>query len=141
MWRNSHAKWNGQEPDETRRLYDEETVQQLQRENAELKQAKLGTDLLNAELVGDLASAKWRLAEAEKDAEIGAAVNRACKELPEGYFIVICLEKDAGDIQLQCPDYNLSRNDFEHEADTFGGQINAATDAAIAKGAEVGNGN
>lgn len=42
-----------------------DATRELQRENAELKQAKLGTDLLNAELVGDLASAKWRLAEAE----------------------------------------------------------------------------
>lgn len=78
-----------------------------------------------------LKAAKQQLAEAERDAEIGAAVNRACKELPEGYFIVICLENGAGDIQLKCPDYRLSRNDFEHEADTFGGQINAAIDAAL----------
>ena len=66
-----------------------------------------------------------------KDAEIGAAINRACGVLPEGYHIAIWLEKDSGDVELQCHDFQLSRNDFEHESDTFGGQINAAINAAI----------
>jgi hypothetical protein len=61
--------------------------------------------------------------------EIGAAMERACRDLPEGFGLEIWLEKDAGTITLHLPDTDATDDQFDR--DTFGGQINEAIEFAI----------
>jgi len=81
----------------------------------------------------ELAETHAELAQCRQDAEIGAAVNRACEALPARTLIEITLEQGAGIVRLFLPDTDAQLDEFEHEADTFGGQINAAIDAAISQ--------
>lgn len=60
---------------------------------------------------------------------IGKAVERACRELPEGFDLHIELEKDAGNLRLYFPDTDASVDQFD--ADGFGGQIDEAINMAI----------
>jgi hypothetical protein len=80
-----------------------------------------------------LNEAALALAAAQEDGEIGRAVNRAARELPEGYELSIELERGAGTVRLY-PHKGEPMHDFE--AETFSGQINQAIDAARAKGGE-----
>lgn len=68
-------------------------------------------------------------ADAERQLEIGRAVERACRELPhESDGIELRLERDAGTV------YYLKNGCWIHieGGDSFGDQINEAIDAAIA---------
>jgi hypothetical protein len=65
----------------------------------------------------------------KKNAEVGAAIQRACGELPEGFDIHIELENGAGGVCLYEPNSDVSFDEFD--ADTFAGQINKAIDHAI----------
>lgn len=61
---------------------------------------------------------------------IGAAIERAAAELPEGCDLHIEIERHAGNVVLYLPNSDASKSDFEgHE--TFADQINAAIDWAI----------
>lgn len=74
-----------------------------------------------------------RDAQQEKDAarwvEIGKAVERACRDLPEGYDIHIELERGAGTVRLYLADTDADMSDFEN--DTFAEKIHAAIDATL----------
>lgn len=61
---------------------------------------------------------------------IGAAIERAAAELPEGCDLHIDIERGAGTVRLYLPNSDASKSDFEGH-DTFAGEINAATDWAI----------
>lgn len=68
------------------------------------------------------------------DATLGSAIQRACRDLPEGFIVSVSLEKDAGTLELCLPDTDAALDDFDGE--TFADQIHAAIDAAkAAKGA------
>ncbi|MGK9045872.1 hypothetical protein KXR63_00735 [Stutzerimonas chloritidismutans] len=68
------------------------------------------------------------------DATLGSAIQRACRDLPEGFIVSVSLEKDAGTLELCLPDTDAVLDDFDGE--TFADQIHAAIDAAkAAKGA------
>lgn len=67
----------------------------------------------------------------QRQLAIGQAVERACKELPEGAEIQIYLERGAGTVHMT----DWDGNEFDHfdEAhNDFACRINAATDGAIA---------
>lgn len=66
----------------------------------------------------------------DRQREIGAAVARACAELPEGFDLHIELERNAGSVILYLPDTDASESEFE--SDTFAGKINKAINYAIA---------
>lgn len=59
---------------------------------------------------------------------IGKAVERACKDLPEGFDLHIELENGAGTVKLYLPDSDSYMDDFD--GDTFADKINAAIDFA-----------
>lgn len=65
-----------------------------------------------------------------KDAALGSVVQRACRDLPEGFIITVWLEKDAGTLELCLPDTDAALDDFD--GDTFAEQISNAIDAAMA---------
>jgi hypothetical protein len=60
----------------------------------------------------------------ERHREIGAAVERACRELPDGFDLQLELEKDAGTVRLDVADTDASIDEFA--GDTFADHINAA---------------
>jgi hypothetical protein len=65
---------------------------------------------------------------------IGAAIERAAAELPEGYDLLIELEKDAGTVTLLIPpmgDDEGGQALHKWDGDHFGHQINRAIDHAI----------
>lgn len=64
------------------------------------------------------------------DATLGSAIQRACRDLPEGFIASVSLEKDAGTLELCLPDTDAVLDDFDGE--TFADQIHAAIDAAMA---------
>lgn len=64
-----------------------------------------------------------------RDAAIGAAVERAARDLPFGYDIRIEIERDAGTVSLYGPDCEEIRLDFD--GDTFAGEINTAVYTAL----------
>lgn len=70
--------------------------------------------------------------------ETGRAVERACKELPEGFDLHIELERNAGTVRLYLPDGDASMDEFD--GDTFVDHINAAIDQAVEQAASNGNG-
>lgn len=65
---------------------------------------------------------------------IGAAIERAAAELPEGYDLMIEIEKDAGTVTLLIPpmgDDEGGQALHDWDGDDFGHQINRAIDHAI----------
>lgn len=68
--------------------------------------------------------------DAQRWIEIGKAVERACRELPDGFDLHLELENGAGTVRLYLPDDDASLDDFE--GDTFADRINFAIDAALA---------
>jgi len=68
------------------------------------------------------------MATREQHEAIGAAVERAAAELPEGCDLYIEIERHAGNVVLYLPNSDATKSDFE--ADTFAGQINKAIDWA-----------
>lgn len=70
-------------------------------------------------------------ADTQHNADIGAAVMRACKDLPEGAEIQIYLERGAGTVHMTDWDGN-EFDHFDEDHEDFACRINAATDGAIA---------
>lgn len=70
-------------------------------------------------------------AETQRNADIGAAIQRACKELPAGAEIQIYLERGAGTVHMTDWDGN-EFDHFDEDHEDFACRINAATDGAIA---------
>lgn len=70
-------------------------------------------------------------AETQRNADIGAAIQRACKELPAGAEIQIYLERGAGAVHMTDWDGN-EFDHFDEDHEDFACRINAATDGAIA---------
>lgn len=62
-----------------------------------------------------------------EELSIGKAINRAARDLPEGWGIRIDLERDAGVVFLVDPDDNETMSE---NGELFSDQINAAIDAA-----------
>lgn len=65
--------------------------------------------------------------------KLGAAIERAASELPEGYSLCLDIEQGAGTVSLLLPDTDAVLEDFY--GDTFVDQINRATDCAVARAA------
>lgn len=83
-----------------------------------------------------LAAGQGKDSERYRHQEIGKAIERACKELPDGFEVEVMLERGAGTVTLYCPEgYGT---DEGHDADTFDEQINHAIDAAMKAGAQGG---
>ena len=84
----------------------------------------------------DLARLRENAAEADelrKDAEVGAAIQRAAKDLPEGCDICINIESGAATVELYLPDTDASF-DMDVDGDNrLAAEIHAAVDAAIAQ--------
>lgn len=66
-----------------------------------------------------------------KDAELYRQVERAAGELPIGWEIRICVEKDAGTVELW--DADGLEVDFPNSCETLGMTVSDAIDAAISK--------
>lgn len=64
-----------------------------------------------------------------KDAEIGAAINRAAEELPDRYIVGISVEKDAATVDLAYPSGHIKTMDVDGD-NRLAAEINAAIDAA-----------
>ncbi len=66
-----------------------------------------------------------------RDAAIGAAIQRAAGELPDGYEIQVCVERGAGYVTMT--DRDARTHSFDVDADNrLPAEINAAIDAARA---------
>lgn len=72
----------------------------------------------------------------ERHRAIGAAIERACKELPLNFEVQVMLERDAGTVTLYYPEGQECDDQFD--ADTFDEQITNAIDAAMKAGAQGG---
>lgn len=70
-----------------------------------------------------------------EELSIGKAINRAARDLPEGWGIRIDLERHAGVVFLTDPDGNETMSEG---GELFSDQINAAIDAARAQAKEGG---
>ena len=70
-----------------------------------------------------------------EELSIGKAINRAARDLPEGWKIRIDLERHAGVVFLIDPDGNETMSEG---GELFSDQINAAIDAAHAQAKEGG---
>lgn len=99
------------------------TCQALKAELAEKNRALIaaGARVMQAEA---------RAAANEKDAQIGRAIGRAAKDLPEGFDLHIELERGAGTVRLYLPDSDAQITDFGCDI-PFHAEINAAIDAAM----------
>jgi len=64
-----------------------------------------------------------------KDAEIGAAINRAAEELPDRYIVGISVEKDAATVDLAYPSGHIKTMGVDGD-NRLAAEINAAIDAA-----------
>ena len=69
-----------------------------------------------------------------EELSIGKAINRAARDLPEGWEIRIDLERHAGVVHLTDPEGNETMIDGSGEL--FSDQINDAIDAALASAAQ-----
>ena len=70
----------------------------------------------------------------ERHLSIGAAIERAAAELPDGYNLLIEVEKDAGTATLLIPPMGDDEDGqalHEWDGDHFGHQIDKAIDHAI----------
>ena len=87
----------------------------------------------------ELASLREKAAEADelrKDADVGAAIQRAAKELPEGCDICINIENGSAAVELYLAETDASF-DMDVDADNrLAAEIHAAIDAAIAQEGE-----
>jgi hypothetical protein len=68
----------------------------------------------------------------KRDAAVGAAIQRAAKELPYGWEVEICIEQGAGTVVLRDPDGNLTAMDVDSD-NRLAAEIDAAADAAQVK--------
>ncbi len=75
-----------------------------------------------------------RQRDTERHLSIGAAIERASKELPENYNLIIELEKDAGTVTLLTPPIGDDEDGqalHEWDVDYIGYKINEAIDYAL----------
>jgi hypothetical protein len=82
-----------------------------------------------------LMAARNMLTEQADNAAAGEAIQRAAKELPDGYELRIEIEKDAGSVEITVPeDDPFKQSEFGVDdfgsGDTFSDQINNAIDYA-----------
>lgn len=66
------------------------------------------------------------------DAELGAAIQHACGELPEGYILTLDLERHGNEISLGLPDTGAVYEGGDFDGDNLSGQIRSAVEKAIA---------
>ena len=64
-----------------------------------------------------------------KDAEVGAAIQRAAAELPREYIVGISVEADAATVELCFPTGHIKTMDVDDD-NRLAAEINAAIDAA-----------
>lgn len=64
-----------------------------------------------------------------KDADVGAAIQRAAAELPSGYIVGISVEADAATVELCLPTGHIKTMDADDD-NRLAAEINAAIDAA-----------
>jgi hypothetical protein len=83
---------------------------------------------LHAELIAAQSAAPVAQRDAREETSIGKAVNRAARDLPEGWEIRIDLERHAGVVHLIDPEGNETM--IEGSGELFSDQISAAIDAA-----------
>lgn len=82
----------------------------------------------------EITEKEMRQQDTERHLSIGAAIERAAAELPEGYDLMIEIEKDAGTVRLLIPpmgDDEGGQALHDWDGDHFGYQINKAIDYAI----------
>ena len=80
-------------------------------------------------LIAQLEQAKADAARYKKEARTYQQIQRACGDLPDGWEIHICLEKDAGWVDLISPDGERTAVDTDHDDISY--TIGDAIDAAI----------
>lgn len=73
-----------------------------------------------------------------KDAAIGAAIERAAAELPDGYEIEITVERGAGSVYLHHPDGMSIGMDVDAD-NRIAAEINAAVDDAVESANAIGD--
>lgn len=83
---------------------------------------------LHAELIAAQSAAPVAQRDVREETSIGKAVNRAARDLPEGWEIRIDLERHAGVVHLIDPEGNETM--IEGNGELFSDQISAAIDAA-----------
>lgn len=71
---------------------------------------------------------------AERDAAIGAAIQRAAGELPDGFNVEISVERGSGSVTILNPDGQLTAMDVDSD-NRLAAEIHAAIDAAISRAA------
>lgn len=71
-----------------------------------------------------------QLAEAQRDAAVGAVIEKAARDLPEYYELEITIECGAASVYLRNPDGETSCIDRDSD-NRLAAEINAAIDAAI----------
>lgn len=80
--------------------------------------------------ISEAAKLRAQVAELAKEAELHRAIERAAKDLPDGYHIELCVEAGCGSVQLVEPDAVSIRDMYEDDA-SLADQVNAAIDAAM----------
>ena len=80
-------------------------------------------------LLTELEQAKADAARYKKEARTYQQIQRACGDLPDGWEIHICLEKDAGWVDLISPDGERTAVDTDHDDISY--TIGDAIDTAI----------
>lgn len=78
----------------------------------------------------ELAALTAQLAEARRDAVVGAAIERAARDLPEYYELEITIERGAASVYLRNPDGETSHIDNDSD-NRLAAEINAAIDTAM----------
>jgi hypothetical protein len=76
-----------------------------------------------------LMAARNMLTEQADNAAAGAAIQRAAKELPDGFDLHIEIERNAGLVRVFVPNHDADFSDFGG-GDTFATEINEAIDFA-----------
>lgn len=89
---------------------------------------------LHAELIAAQPAAPVAQGDAREETNIGKAVNRAARDLPEGWEIRIDLERHAGVVHLIDPEGNETM--IEGGGELFSDQISTAIDAARSQAKE-----
>lgn len=89
---------------------------------------------LHAELIAAQSAAPVAQRDVREETSIGKAVNRAARDLPEGWEIRIDLERHAGVVHLIDPEGNETM--IEGNGELFSDQISAAIDAASSQSKE-----
>lgn len=105
---------------------------------AEIRTDASGEPELHVELLDGSKLTTWLSGDNVRQMLLGQAIERACVELPKGYYIDMFLEKGYAGADLHDPDAETT--DLDHDHRNLGKEINVGIDLALAAATRAAHG-